>query len=102
MKGVYKRYLNNITGTTIFLQDETVESLGEVANTLLKRLDEVLYFYTDGKYIEIPTPKGVEVEIIEIKGVTPEEGVKEEVQMDTVETETKVKTNNKNKKKNEG
>jgi hypothetical protein len=101
MKGVYKRYLNKVTGTTIFLQDETVESLGEVANSLLKRLDEALYFYTDGKYIEIPTPRGMDVEIIEVKGVTTEE-VTEEVQVDTVETETKVKTSNKNKKKNEG
>jgi hypothetical protein len=105
MKGVYKKFLNRVTGTVIFLEDETVESLGEVANSLLKRLDEVLYFYADGKYVEIPMPKRMDVEVIEVKGVAPEEEVREEEPAElqvNEEVEVKVKTNNKNKRKNEG
>ena len=106
MKAVYKKYLNRVTGTVIFLEDETVESLGEVANSLLKRLDEVLYFYTDGKYMEIPVPKGAKVEIIEVKDGSLAEGIEEkpepEERQTNEEVEVKAKTNNKNKKKNEG
>jgi len=58
MKGVYKKYLNSTTGTTIFLEDETVELLGDVSANILHRLDDKLYCYSNNGFSEIASRRG--------------------------------------------